>query len=38
MSSKMPAISPATQIPVRPYRCTSTIRTALIAPVGPEIW
>ena len=29
MSSKMPAISPATQIPVRPYRCTSTIRTAV---------
>ncbi len=37
-SSRTPAIAPASQMPVSPYCWASTISTALIAPVGPEIW
>ncbi|MCG3140437.1 MAG: hypothetical protein HDKAJFGB_01503 [Anaerolineae bacterium] len=35
---KMPARMPATHMPSRPYLFAKTISTALMAPVGPEIW
>lgn len=38
ISRNTPEIKPAIQTPCRPYFWASTIKTALMAPVGPLIW